>query len=236
MIPDDLERILRSGDDQRRDRTLACPAEQQIAAFADGLLGPDDRARIAQHLADCGHCLALVGLLGREQDAGSAEPVPETVLATARRLKGDPDRGWARSLPRWAAAAGVLLAIPIVLQLIGPPGNVSETSSAPEARIKRGSTTGARALDVLQPAAGATVDADALSFRWTAVPDSEYYDLRIVTDAGALVVEQRVTGTEWRPDQPLGLDRGADYFVHVDAYPAEGKALGSVHVPFRTAE
>jgi hypothetical protein len=236
MNPDDLSRTLQAGDDRRRVRSLACPDEQWIAAFADGSLGPEDRARIALHIADCGHCLALVGLLAGDRDNEATEPVPETVLARARKLGHDADRRWLRSLPRWAAAASVLLAIPILLQLAGPPGSVSQPSPATQDRVTRNVPRDIHVLDVLQPAAGATVEPDALTVRWTAVPGSDYYDLRIVTDAGRLVVEQRVTGTEWHPAQPLGLDRGADYFVHVDAYPADGKALGSVHVPFRTAE
>lgn len=236
MTPDDLARTLRTGSDERRERSLACPDEQRIAAFADGLLAPDDREQIALHVADCSHCLALLGVLGREPDAGPAEPVPETVLAKARKLGQDGDRHWSRSAPRWAAAAAVLLAIPVLLQLASQTGGVSEPSSATQDRVRRNLERNAQVLDVVQPAAGATVEPDELKVRWTEIPGSDYYDLRIVTDAGALVVEQRVSGTEWRPAQPLGLERGAEYFVQVDAYPADGKALGSAHVPFRTAE
>ena len=40
-----------------------------------------------------------------------------------------------------------------------------------------------------------------------------------VTDAGDVVIQQRVTGTTWRPPTQLDLQPGAEYFVHVDAYP-----------------
>jgi hypothetical protein len=236
MTPDDFAGILRAGDDHRRDRTPACPDEQRIAAFADGLLGPEDRAQVELHLADCAHCLAMVGLLGREGDNEPGELVPEVVLARIQQLDDISYRSRWRSAPRWAAAASLLLAIPVLLQLSGPPGGVHESQSAPEARVKRSATVDMDTPEVLLPVAGATVEPDTLRIRWTAIPGSDYYDLRIVTDAGALVVEQRVTGTEWRPTQATGLARGAEYYVHVDAYPADGKVLSSVHVPFRTAE
>ena len=42
--------------------------------------------------------------------------------------------------------------------------------------------------------------------------------------------------TAWRPSARLSLRPGADYFVHVDAYPAGDKSVSSDHVPFRVAE
>jgi hypothetical protein len=68
------------------------------------------------------------------------------------------------------------------------------------------------------------------------VAGSPFYDVRIVTDAGDVVIQQRVTGTAWKLPAQLDLQSGAEYFVHVDAYPSGDKAVSSDHVPFRVAD
>jgi hypothetical protein len=75
-----------------------------------------------------------------------------------------------------------------------------------------------------------------MQFRWTEVAGSPYYDVRIVTDDGAVVVRERVAGTTWQPPAQLRLQPGAEYFVHVDAYPSGDKAVSSDHVPFRVSD
>jgi len=50
------------------------------------------------------------------------------------------------------------------------------------------------------------------------------------------VTEERVTGTEWRLKNPTALRPGLEYFVHVDAYVSDGKAIGSEHVSFHVSE
>jgi len=64
------------------------------------------------------------------------------------------------------------------------------------------------------------VDARRAEFRWTTVAGSPYYDVRIVTDDGAVVVRERVTGTAWQLPAQVPLRPGAEYFVHVEAYPS----------------
>jgi hypothetical protein len=80
------------------------------------------------------------------------------------------------------------------------------------------------------------MDARALSFRWSEVAGTPYYDVRIVTDAGDVVVQERVAGTSWQPEARLDLRPGAEYFVLVDAYPEGDKAVSSHHVPFRITD
>jgi hypothetical protein len=91
-------------------------------------------------------------------------------------------------------------------------------------------------LHVLAPGSGAIVDEQLLAFRWSEVPGSRYYDVRIVTDTGDLVVEQRVAGTEWQPTHSLHLHPGAEYFVHIEAHPSESKTISSDHVPFLVSD
>ena len=91
-------------------------------------------------------------------------------------------------------------------------------------------------LQVLAPGAGAKVDGQHPLFRWSAVPGSDYYDVRIVNDSGDLLVEHRVEGTEWRPATPLELQPGAEYFVQVEAHPSQAKTVSSDHVPFLVSD
>jgi ribosomal protein L27 len=68
------------------------------------------------------------------------------------------------------------------------------------------------------------------------VSGARYYDVRVVTEAGDVVAEQRLTGTEWHPGSRAALRPDLEYFVRVDAYVSEGNAIGSEHVSFRVAE
>ena len=85
------------------------------------------------------------------------------------------------------------------------------------------------------PAENAIVEANELAVRWRAVPGSRYYELRIVTDAGDLVWQERVTGTDWTPGAKLTLQPGAEYFVRIDAFVDDAKPISSEHVLFKVA-
>ena len=236
MNPQDLTSLLRASDGSRRDRTPECPDEHWIAAYVDGTLGPEESEQLELHLADCDACIALVGLLSRELSAGELPPVAESELVRARSLAKPSPGPWKRHAPQWAAAAMVVVSIPVLVHLSQLENGGSDPQNAPAERVTRSVEPGHSPFEVLYPRAGMTVDPQRLSVRWTEIEGSDYYDIRIVSESGDLVVEQRVTGTEWRPASPLILDPGAEYFVQVDAYPAEGKAVGSSHVPFRTLD
>ena len=68
------------------------------------------------------------------------------------------------------------------------------------------------------------------------MPGSPYYDVRILTEAGEVIVRDRVTGTTWRTPAQPALQRGAVYFVHVDAYPGGDRPVSSPHVAFVVPE
>jgi anti-sigma factor RsiW len=236
MSPDHLPSLLAAGPMDDECRSLACPDEHQIAGFVDGGLDADARERVERHLADCGYCLALVGLLCRERDAEAIVPAPQEVPAqTSTQATKRPRRRW-HLAPPWAAAAALVLAVPLLLQLGRNLDRGVEGQGRPDPSATRTLASPAVGLQVLAPGAGAAVDPRQMSFRWTEVSGTPYYDVRIVTDAGDVVVQQRVTGTTWRPPAQLNLQPGAEYFVHIDAYPSGDKAVSSDHVLFRVAD
>ena len=236
MDPDHVTSLLARRASECPGRSPACPDESRIAGYVDGGLDAPARQELEQHLADCGHCLALVGLLSRERSASASESRPSAVLAQAgARAWKKPQHPW-RFAPQWAAAAAVVLAVPLLVQLGRSPdaGLEGQGRPAPSAIRKFESTP--ETLQVLVPAAGGAVDAQHAQFRWTEVAGSPYYEVRIVTDDGAVVARERVTGTAWQLPAQLQLQPGAEYFVHVDAYPSGDKAVSTDHVPFRVSD
>jgi hypothetical protein len=144
-------------------------------------------------------------------------------------------RRW-QSAPQWAAAAALVMAVPLLLQLGRSPDAGLEGQGRPEPTATRTLAREADVLQVLAPRSGNAVDAQRAQFRWTAVAGSPYYDVRIVTDDGAVVVRERVAGTDWRLPEQVRLQPGAEYFVHIDAYPSGDKAVSSDHIPFRVSD
>lgn len=236
MTPDDTEARLRQSATGGRSRTPTCPDEHLIAGFAEGSLGNADHAEVAGHLADCPACASLVGELARHLQDGTSEVVPELTLARARRLGGDGLSGWMSFVPKLAAAAIAVVCISTLFHFM----RVDSPAPPPEDRVPDRTTRNMGAahasLQVLSPAAGAALKPGALDVRWTGVPAASYYDVRIVTDAGEIVSEQRVSTTDWRPGNSVDLEPGADYYVRVDAYVAGARSVRSEHVPFRVVE
>jgi hypothetical protein len=117
MQPDHLTSLLAEGAPGRPARSRDCPDEINIAGFVDGGLDFAVRQQLERHLADCAHCLDLVGLLSRVRDESAAVPVPPQVLAQARTpVPRGPLRAW-RFAPQWAAAAAIVLAVPLLVQI-----------------------------------------------------------------------------------------------------------------------
>ena len=236
MNPEHLKTLLAAGSMENPERSPDCPDEHQIAGYVDGTLDPAACEALERHAADCSYCLSLVGLLSREHEAGAnllqTPEIPATAGATVHR---EQHRRWQRA-SRWAIAASVVLAVPLLLQLgRGPERGVEATvpTDRPSTRTAGPMSTG---LQVLSPDPGAALDPRELSFRWSEVAGTPYYDVRIVTDAGDIVAQERVDGTNWQPEARLDLQPGAEYFVLVDAYPEGDKAVSSRHVPFRITD
>lgn len=236
MNPDHLTSLLATGPTADPRRSATCPDEHEVAGYVDGGLGEATRQALERHLADCGHCLAVVGVLSRERHAAQPAAAPDSTAAQVRVPANGVRVRRGQFAPQWAAAAVLVLAVPLLIQLSRSPDGGFEGQGRPAPAMTRNVPSTVVELHILSPDAGAAVDARRLSFRWNEVPGTPYYDVRIVTDAGDVVVQERVAGTTWQPPAQLGLKTGAEYFVHVDAYPSGDKPLSSGHLPFRVAE
>lgn len=233
MSPEYLTKLLAAGREEDPERSPACPDEHEIAGYVDGTLDASACEPLERHVADCSHCLALVGLLSRERD--SAPVAPKASAAARAAMVGGWQRRWWLA-PQWAVAATLILAVPLLLQLAHDLDGGVEGRAGPGAPATRSFAPAEEGLQVLAPGAGLAVDPATLVFTWTEVAGSPFYDVRVVTDAGDVVVQQRVAGTSWRPPAQLRLQAGAEYYVLVDAYPEGDKAVTSHHVPFRIAD
>lgn len=236
MNPDELEQRLRDLPRTDSGRGTSCPDEALLAAYADATLVEAERASLEHHLADCDACLALVALLVRESDTRDPTPVPPDLVARAvsSAIPATPSRRWS-PVPAWAAAATVLVMVPLLVYLVQTNGPAPAPTPGNVTRSTRTLAPTQPAFRILAPAAGAVVPGHGFRFRWSAVAGTPYYDVRVVTDTGDIVVEEHVTSTEWQLPAQVVLTPGAEYYVRVDAYPAGEKALGSEHVPFVVA-
>jgi hypothetical protein len=234
---DKLSALLRDIAKRSPPRSAACPPEIDLAAYVEGVLTAAEHARVERHLADCRACLALVGLVTRMRDKPVTREISASALAEVAQVGAASQprvRRWARVQPLAAMAATLVVLVPLLV-LLGRPDDETRPGSETQ-RSVRAATSDDAPLRVLSPVAGATVDGRRLDFRWSAVPGTPYYDVRIVSDDGELIVAERVTGTDWRPPAELALRPGVGYFVHVDAYPVGNKALSSEHSPFRVQD
>jgi hypothetical protein len=89
---------------------------------------------------------------------------------------------------------------------------------------------------VLTPSNGAVINPGGLSFSWTGLSGSLYYDAHIVTDEGDVVWQARIEDTELVLPAQLELQPETDYYFRVDAHLASAKNISSQHVLFSIGE
>lgn len=199
------------------ERSPFCPEDGEIAAFVDNTLSASEHSHIERHLPDCPACVGRVGLVTRLL-RNDATTVPDETPS--------PHKTWRKVAPQWAVAATIVLAItwvswspqPAETVIYRDARNVQSVQSAPE---------------ILAPKPGVLVDRDGFLIRWTDVPGSLYYEVRVVSASGDLLSEERVEVTEWSLGNEISLEPGQEYFIRVDAYLSDSKAISSQHIPFR---
>ena len=82
------------------------------------------------------------------------------------------------------------------------------------------------------PRPDSVVRREDVEFRWTAVPRSLFYEVRIATTEGDLVWEGRAPATRLRPPNDLRLEAGQKFYFWVAAYLPEGRTVRSPAVAF----
>lgn len=117
----------------------------------------------------------------------------------------------------------------------GPPPAVDKLKSAerPVPEVRR--ETPAQLPQVVFPQNGATLRRSEVDFRWAPFPDAVFYDIRVVTAAGDLVLESKTEDTHLRLVDENRLQPGAKYFVSVRAHLRQGNTVKSSIVSFRIA-
>lgn len=240
MHEQDIEELLRRRVQQFPERQPDCPEPEVIACYVEGGLDEAEHARLSEHFSECEACLEVLGLVCRARESEDSEPVPDLALARARRLV-EPARSEAwRRLPRWAAAAVVVLAVGALLRPAllehwreAVPGSDTHQATGEPVRQTRNYQPLSARPRVTSPGEGEVLNRRSGEISWTAVQDSLYYELRIVSDSGDLVWEERVHGTRWRLPETVTLERGAEYYVRVDAFLSGTQSLHSDYFLFR---
>lgn len=224
---------LRDGLIAARDRseaTGACPEAHVLARIANGYWPEESTDYLREHISRCSRCVPRLADLSRIARRIDEQVIPELTLQRARDLAR---RRWLRRVPAWAAAAVLVLAVgATVARYATDPAGIAPVDPITEMRDTRSIDTRALVPDLLEPAAGSVLETEDATFRWRELPGSLYYDIRLVTAQGDLVWEERVNDTRWNLPVEVRLEDGADYFVRVDAFLAEGKRVSSRHVQF----
>ena len=233
-----LAELLRLQEMEIADATPFCPSGHEVAALFEGKSKGPDYERFERHLADCGYCQARTAVVARLEQNGDDEQVPTAVLAAANQFGNQPRRVRLSRAPAWAAAAVVVISLfaivgrnPDLTPGAGDRPPLTSTTGE-DARVIRSIAPATPGPTVLVPIDGERIRPDQLTVRWTRVPGSIYYDVRLVNAEGIMIWQDRVKDTQSILPADLELVSGDRYFVRVDAYLAETKSVSSPHVKF----
>ena len=221
------------------ERTPFCPADRLIAQYFDATLSEKEHQRVQKHVTDCWYCQPRLGVLARLREDNPCTWIDEDVLVAAKQQAGGSVSRKLRHTPVWAAAAVLVLALSVTtFRSTGQDQGSAVPSRSPPAiedgtRQLRSSGQVSIKPQLLSPLEGALVDPGELVIQWTEIPGSLFYDLYIMSDAGDLLVNQRVNGSRWTVEQPGLFEAGAEYFVRLEAHMPDARTLSSEHVIFR---
>jgi hypothetical protein len=213
------------------ERNEDCLPLTDLAAYVEGVLDRGEKAEAESHLADCDYCLGQVGAIARSLEEEQLATIPASFVQAAERLAGITRRPRWRATVGWAVAATVVLAIGLISSLPVSRDSMPE-SALPQVRyVDRQGLQPA----LLAPSEGSVIRPMEQVFRWSEVPGSLFYDVRLVSPDGDLLLRQRVDETRWLIPQDMTLKPGEEYYVRVDAYLSDAKYVSSEHVVFIVA-
>ena len=250
MDDNELIRTIGSQSPKIVRRRWNCPPDTRVAAYLEQRLEPKERSRFEAHLSDCDFCLDIIGGLVREYRTLDLSEAPAHLVdkaANALAAKTGRRISW-----RWVlvpAFAALVVAAVVLLRSLQPerpsasisapaieksrpPVALLQTPSQPaEEQYVRKLTTPVEMVEVLEPESESVVLREKLRFRWKAVANVAYYELRVVNAEGDLLWQ----GQESKPTAQLPPDlpvRPGAYFVWVRAFLHDGRTIKSDPVPF----
>jgi hypothetical protein len=237
MNIDEIKSALNQHGAEIAGPTPACPDDYVLASFIEGGLSERDHEQFTEHLSGCEFCIDRIGIIGRAQDAEPDMPIPDFVSARAQKFAESANstangREWSRSVPRWAAAAVVVLALGLILQ----PQLPDKPDMDPVVRETRIINPISMGPSLLSPLEGMAISPEHDYFSWTTIANSQHYQVRIVSDEGDLLWQEQVSETRWKLPADLMLAADTEYYVRVDAYLAESKALSSDYILFKVEQ
>jgi len=227
--------LLESMPDDGAEPGDFCLHPEQLAALLDGSLHLEESGALEAHLADCAHCLSQLALLSRVlAEQNPAAPPPHGLVARAAALcesnagvTSVARRRWAMPL---AAAAALCLALLLPWGHEPTPQGQADGALSPHTRYAAPLMNEPR---LLQPVEGSVIRPLEQVFRWSEVPGALFYEVRLVSLDGDLLLRERIKNTRWLIPDGLHLNLGGEYFVRVDAYLSEAQYLSSGHSLFR---
>lgn len=222
-------------------RTPFCPEDQIVAEYFDGYLADANRNAFEQHLSDCSYCLARIGMLHRQQEAGGKECVPEDILASAKQLRPVTRRRSLYRAPSWAAAAIVVIAVFFIVR--GNPVPDQEFGLSPQVVLPphhtesqlRNIDGSKSSLDILIPAPGTAITQGSM-IRWNGIPGDTHYNVFILSPAGEVLWKEHLQSPEWILPDKLELPEGDEVFFRVEAELPAGGTISSKHLLLQTAK
>lgn len=227
--------LLRASAETDAEPTAACLPPKLLAACHEGELSQEERISVETHLAVCDRCLGQLAALSRATyNRETALAVPDSLIVQAEalithRVRADSPARWRWAVPL-AAAAMLILVVNLALDSSDPVNSAPGSTSEPQTRTSEYNLARPR---LLAPAESSIVQPRNQVFRWTEVPGSLFYDVRLVSLDGDLLLRERVNGTRWLIPESLRLEAGEEYFVRVDAFLSDAKYLSSEHLVFR---
>lgn len=242
-------------------RTWRCPDAARLAAYFERSLPVPQQQEVEAHVSSCEYCLAQVAFLLEVQDVEPPE-VPRALLNRAQQSASSrttfSGMVWKWS-PAAAALAGVVVVASILVWRDQPAPGVQSDRAAPReqpperavaappppvtagpgaespAQVVRGRTQPSLEPRVLEPKAGATVDAANLELRWAGVQHVLFYEALITNPSGEPVWSSKVEQARVHVPAEARLRPGS-YFVWVRAHLPEGKVIRSQAVTFTVQE
>jgi len=239
-------------------RTGHCLKPEALAAFLEGSSAHKGFSAEVDHLAECPFCLQQLARISRSREDETASSVPQELLLQAEALGAGPRdaeprdaeprvaesgktklvrrNSWLGSIPASVAmAAAVVLAVgilPLTFNTATPPGAAPTRATPTEIPTTRYADTGAVYPRLLAPLADSVIVPAEQVFRWTEVPGSLFYDVRLVDPDGEVLLRERVESTRWLIPESLALQAGGEYYVRIDAYLDDERFLSSEHIAF----